>query len=76
MKIEKCGNVFISMMPSSPYTKFQNFKVKHVVHENVVGGISLIGFPLVAAIPERDMLGIKPGPLGWHTSTLTNDIRK
>jgi hypothetical protein len=25
----------------------------HVVHENVVGGSSMIGFPLVISVPEK-----------------------
>ena len=33
---------------------------KHVVHENVVGDSSIIGFPLVIAVSERDMSGIEP----------------
>ena len=48
---------------------------KHVVHENVVGGSSMIRFPLVIAVSERDMPGIEPGPLGWHTSALTNELQ-
>ena len=48
----------------------------NVVHENVVGGSSMIGFPLVIAFSERDMPGIEPGPLGWHTSTLTNELQE
>ena len=46
---------------------------KHVVHENVVGGSSMIGFRLVIAVSEWDMPGIEPRPLGWHTSALTNE---
>ena len=49
---------------------------KHVVHKNVVGGSSMIGFPLVIAVSERDMPGIEPGPLGWHTSALTNELQE
>ena len=37
---------------------------KHVVHENVVDGSSMIRFPLVKADSERDMPGIDHGPLG------------
>ena len=48
-------------------------KINHVVHKNVVGGSSMIWFPLVIAVSERHMPGIKPGSLGWHTSTLTNE---
>ena len=37
---------------------------KHVVHENGVGGSSVLrGFPLVIAVSERDMPGFEPGPL-------------
>ena len=43
---------------------------KHVVHENVVGGSSMIRFPLVIADSEHDMPGIKPGLLGWHSPAL------
>ena len=46
------------------------FSYKHEVHDNMVGG-SMIWFPLVIALSERDIKGVKPGPLGWHTSTLT-----
>ena len=49
---------------------------KHVGHENVVGGISMIGFPLVISVSEWDMPGIEPGPLGLHTSTLTNELQE
>ena len=49
---------------------------KHVVHENVVGGRSMIRFPLVIAVSKRDMPGIKPWPLGWHTSALTNELQE
>ena len=42
---------------------------KCVVYEDVADVSSMIGFPL--AHSERDMPGIKPGPLGWHTSTLS-----
>ena len=35
----------------------------------------MIGFPLVISVSERDMPGIEPGPLGWHTSTLTNEVQ-
>ena len=49
---------------------------KHVVHENAVDGSSMIGFPLVIAVSERDMPGIEPGPLGWHTSALTNELQE
>ena len=49
---------------------------KHVVHENVVGGSSMTGFPLVIAVSERDMPGIEPGPLGWHTSALINELHE
>ena len=48
----------------------------HVVHKNVVGGSSMIGFPFVIAVSEWDMPGIKPGPLGWHVSALTNELEE
>ena len=51
-------------------------KKQHVVHKNVVGGSSMIGFPLVISVSERDMPGIEPGPLGWHTSALTNELKE
>ena len=35
----------------------------------------MIEFPLVIAVSERDMPGVEPGPLGWHTSTLTNELQ-
>jgi hypothetical protein len=49
---------------------------KHVVHENAVGGSSKISFPLAKAVSEWDMPGIEPGPLGWHTSALTNELEE
>ena len=48
----------------------------YVVHNNVLGGSSMIGLPLVIAVSERDMPGIEPGPLGWHISVLTNEIHQ
>ena len=36
----------------------------------------MIGFPLVISVSERDMPGIEPGPLGWHTSALTNELQE
>ena len=36
---------------------------QHVVHENVADGNNMIGFPFVIAYLERDMPGIKPGPM-------------
>ena len=54
------------------YIKF----IKHVLHRNLVGGSSMIVFPLVIAVSERDMPGIKPGPLGRHTRTLTNELQE
>ena len=49
---------------------------KHVVHENVVSGSSMIGFPLVIAVSDQDMPGMEPGPPGWHTSALTNELQE
>ena len=46
------------------------------ITHNMVGGSSMIGFPLVIAVSERDMPGIEPGPLGWHTSALTNELQE
>jgi hypothetical protein len=57
-------------------TYYTIFSYKHVVHKIVVGGSSMIGFPLVIPVSEQDMLGIKPKPLGWHNSTLTNELKK
>jgi hypothetical protein len=49
---------------------------KLVVHESVVDGSSMIRFPLVIAVSEQDMLGIKPGPLDLqHTSTLSTGLQ-
>ena len=36
----------------------------------------MIRFPLVIADSERDMPGIEPGLLGWHTSALTTDLQE
>ena len=49
---------------------------KHVVHEILVDGSSMIGFPLVKADSERNMPGIKPGPPDWDTSALTNELQE
>ena len=49
---------------------------KHVLHANVVGGSSMIRFPLGIAVSEQDMPGIEPGPLGWHTNALTKSYKK
>ena len=49
---------------------------KHVVHVNMVGGSSMIGFPLVIAVSDRDMPGIEPGPLGCRSHTLTNELQE
>ena len=35
-----------------------------------------LGFPLVIAVFERDMPGIEPGSLGWHTSALTTGLQE
>ena len=34
----------------------------------------MIGFLLVIAVSEQDMPGIEPGPLGWHTNALINEL--
>jgi hypothetical protein len=39
----------------------------------MVEGSSMIGIPLVIVVSERDMPGIEPGSLGWHTSDLINE---
>ena len=50
---------------------------KHVVHENVVGGSSVLRvFPFVIAVSEWDMPGIEPGPLGWYTRALTTGLQE
>ena len=36
----------------------------------------LIRFPFLRADSERDMPGIKPGPLRWHTSALTTELHE
>ena len=49
----------------------------HEVHENVVGGSSIIwGFPLVIGDSERDMPGIEPGPPGWYTSAISTGLQE
>ena len=50
-----------------------NAHLNHIVHRNVVGGSSMVGFPLVIADSERDMQGIKTRPL---TSALTNELEE
>ena len=47
---------------------------KHVVHENVEDGCSMIGLPLVIA--EQNMPGTEHGPLGWHTRALTKELQE
>ena len=42
----------------------------------MLGGSSMLGFPLVIAVSEQDMPGIEPGPLGWHTNALTTELHK
>ena len=49
---------------------------KQVVHEDVVGGSSMIGVHLVIAVSEQNMTGIEPGPLGWHTRALSNKLQE
>ena len=53
-----------------------NYNALHEVHKIVVGGSSMIGFPLVIAVSVRDMPGIETGLLGWHTSALTNELQE
>ena len=36
----------------------------------------MLAFPVVTADSEQDMPGIEPGPLGWHTSTLTTELQQ
>ena len=36
----------------------------------------MIRFPLVIAVSEREMPGIEPGLLGWHTIALTNELQE
>jgi hypothetical protein len=36
----------------------------------------MIGFPLGISDSEQDLPGIKPGPLGWYTSTLTTGLQE
>ena len=55
--------------PSSVY-------YKHVVHKNIVGGSSMIGFTLVISVSEQDMPGIESGPHGWPTSAPTNELQE
>ena len=47
---------------------------KHVDHENVLDGSSMIRFPIVISDSEKDMPGIEP--LGWYTSTLTSSLQE
>jgi hypothetical protein len=48
-----------------------------VAWRDQMGGSSIIWvFPLVLADSERNMPGIKPGPLGWYTSALTTGYKK
>ena len=53
-----------------------NYKLyKYVVHKNVVGGSSMIKFPLVIAVSERDMNQTRAS-IGWHTSALINELQE
>ena len=63
------------MWDEDPPDVAENF-FKRVVHKNVVGGSNKIGFPLVIAVSERDIRAIERGPLGWHTSALTNELQE
>ena len=36
----------------------------------------MVGSPLLIAVPEQGMQVIKPGPLGWHNSALTDEIHE
>ena len=48
----------------------------YVVHSNMVDCISMIEFTLEIADSERNMPGLKPEPLGWHTSALTTELQE
>jgi hypothetical protein len=48
----------------------------HVLHDKVVGGSSMIGFPPVIADSEQDKPEIEPGPLGWFTSAVTTGLQE
>ena len=49
---------------------------KNTFYKKGANGSSMIGFPFVIADSEQDMPGIKPGPLGRHTSALTNELQE
>ena len=49
--------------------------VGELVDVKKVGGSSMIGIALVIAVNKRDMPGIEPGVLVWHTSALTNKLQ-
>ena len=66
------------MLPKSHVAEITCFrshmlpKSHNVVNENVVGGCSVLRvFPLVIAVSEQDMPGIKTGPLGCYNINLT-----
>ena len=42
----------------------------------MVGGSSMIRFPLVISDSEPYMPGIETGLLGWHTSAKTNELEE
>ena len=46
----------------------------YVVHESVVDGSGMVGFPLVILIAGRP--GIEPGQIGWDTSNLTTQLQE
>ena len=48
----------------------------HVVHYNMVDGSSMIRYPLVIAVSEKDMPRIEPGPLGWYTSSIITGLQE
>ena len=60
--------------PSNLY--FVWIMYKHALHKSVVGGSSMIGVPLVTTDFKQDMQGIKHGPLGWHTRSLTTELKE
>ena len=70
-------SLLVSAVIGVQNNKVYNIRVnKRVVQENVVGGTSIIGFPLVIAVSEQDIPGIEPGKLRWQTSALTNELQE
>ena len=67
-EIQTLRRFYSMLLPVIGYTWYSNSVVlavigKHLVDKSLVGGSSMIRFPLVIADSKRDMPGIEPGHL-------------